>query len=374
MSRVFYIHDERGKRRLDANALPLKLGGKLQGDIVMHATPADVLLAYIAYSEGHVYIQPADSSVQLFHNHVRLSGSAWLKSGDQVQTAEAVLSWQVQGDEITVTTQPRRLAGDLSPPAEPPPSSPQRSLPDVATTPPARVSKRRAVLAVFVLLLLATAFVLLATPVLVQITPEPDRQSLSGFPPVVTIGDRRLALPGRYTVHASREGHYPLQETIDVVMGGLQDALMSFDFGQLVIDDEIAQMIKHVRKGFDFSKESVSLDEIKATGPAGMFSDNSQTLERMMTGTFMPDLASRKLREQWAAEGSSTIRQRAMDKALGILSNPNAAALDAEVDARIRAAFEGLVKGDSVLPEGWTRVLASTAPTRLRRVNRRRRG
>jgi len=223
LSRVFYIHDERGERRLDEAALPLKLGGSLQGDIVMPATPADQLLAYIAHSEGHVYIQPADSAVRLFHNHVRLSASTWLKSGDEVQTAEAVMSWQVQGDEVTITTQARGLANDLSPPAELPPSSPQRLLPDEATPPPARVSQRRAVLAVFVVLLLATAFVLLATPVVVQITPEPDRQSLSGFPPVVTIGDRRLALPGRYTVHASREGYHPLQEPIDVTMGGLQE-------------------------------------------------------------------------------------------------------------------------------------------------------
>ena len=225
MSRVFYIHDERGERRLDEDALPLKLGGRLQGDIVMHATPADTLLAYIAHSEGHVYIQPADSAVQLFHNHVQLSGSKWLKSGDEVHTAEAVMSWRVRGDEITITTQLRGQASDLSPPAEPPPSAPQRSLPDVITTPASRVSRpwRWAVLAVFMLLLLATAFVLLATPVLVQITPEPDSQSLHGFPPVVTIGDRRLALPGRYTVNASRQGYYPLQETINVSMGGLQE-------------------------------------------------------------------------------------------------------------------------------------------------------
>ncbi|HUS54110.1 MAG TPA: trimethylamine methyltransferase family protein [Thermohalobaculum sp.] len=159
-----------------------------------------------------------------------------------------------------------------------------------------------------------------------------------------------------------------------IVMGGLMDALMSFDFGQVVIDDEIARMIKHVRRGFGFSAEAVSLDEIKATGPAGMFAANPQTFKRMMTETFMPDLADRKLREQWVEEGASTIHQRAMDKALGILSIPNAAALDAAVDARVRAGFDGLVRGDSVLPEGWTREVASTAPTRLRRVNRRRGG
>jgi trimethylamine--corrinoid protein Co-methyltransferase len=159
-----------------------------------------------------------------------------------------------------------------------------------------------------------------------------------------------------------------------IVMGGLMDALMSFDFGQAVIDDEIARMIKHVRQGFGFSHEAVSLDEIKATGAAGMFAANPLTFKRMHSTCFMPDLADRKLREQWAGEGASTIHQRAMDKALGILSGPNGAALDAAADARVRAAFDGLVKGDSILPDGWSRALASTAPTRLRRVNRRRSG
>ena len=86
----------------------------------------------------------------------------------------------------------------------------------------------------------------------------------------------------------------------------------------------------------------------------------------------MPDLADRKLREQWAQEGAATIHQRAMDKALAILSQPNAAALDQEVDARIRAEFDGLVPGNSTLPEGWTPVLTRSGPTRKRRVNRRR--
>ena len=62
-----------------------------------------------------------------------------------------------------------------------------------------------------------------------------------------------------------------------IVMGGLQDALMSFDFGQLMIDGEIAAMIKKVREGFGFSLESASLQEIKDTGPAGMFAANPAT-------------------------------------------------------------------------------------------------
>lgn len=157
-----------------------------------------------------------------------------------------------------------------------------------------------------------------------------------------------------------------------IVMGGLQDALMSFDFGQLMIDNEIARMVKRVRSGFGFSKEAASVQEIKDTGAAGMFADNPATLERMHTATFMPDLADRNLREKWELEGSSTIQQRALNQALEILSTPNSVAFDKTIDDRIRAEFEGLVAGDSHVQEGWERFdVGAKVPDRARRVNRR---
>lgn len=158
-----------------------------------------------------------------------------------------------------------------------------------------------------------------------------------------------------------------------IVMGGLQDALMSFDFGQAAIDNEIATMIKRVRSGFGFSKESVSLQEIKDTGAAGMFADNPATLERMHTATMMPELADRNLREKWELEGSSTIHQRALNKVLEILSKPNPAVFSTEIDAQIHAEFPGLVKGDSFVPEGWERLkIGPQISKRARRTNRRR--
>ncbi len=157
-----------------------------------------------------------------------------------------------------------------------------------------------------------------------------------------------------------------------IVMGGLQDALMSFDFGQAAIDNEIALMIKKARAGFGFSRESASVAEIKETGAAGMFADNPATLARMHSAVLMPELADRNLREKWELEGASTIHQRAMNKVHSILSRPNPAVLDPEIDAQIHAEFPGLVSADSHLPEGWNplKISPKTQP-RERRVNRR---
>ena len=173
------------------------------------------------------------------------------------------------------------------------------------------------------------------------------------------------------------KGMSPLLGTLSgvnfIVMGGLLDALMTFDFGQVVIDDEIAKMLKRVRRGFEFSSEAMSIDEIKLTGPAGMFAGNPQTLERMTKVTLLPDLADRKTREQWSDEGASTIRSRAMDKALGILSTPTVYAIDDEIDNQIQQTFDDLVAGDVSVPDGWERA-TPLAPNRGRRVNRRRAG
>ncbi len=159
-----------------------------------------------------------------------------------------------------------------------------------------------------------------------------------------------------------------------IVMGGLLDALMSFDFGQAMIDNEIALMIRRVREGFGFSRQAVALDEICQTGPAGMFAANPDTLDRMHTTTFMPQLADRKLREQWQLEGASSIHQRALNRAYDILSRPNAAALDERIDARIHNEFDDLVKADAKLQEGWKRIDGGPPkPSRGRRTNLRRR-
>ena len=240
MSRIFIIQDARGENRLDETALPLTLGGTAQGGIVMPGVPADAVIAHIALSEGHAYIQPADDSLQLFHNHEHLTASTWLKSGDEVQAGDAVLHWRVQGDQVYISTRMQLANTTLVPPQQPPPASPPPSpagqqpassapppgVPDVVTDKPASPGQRKwrwVVFAVFLVLLLATAFVLLATPIAVTVTPLPATQSLRGFPPPVTVGDRLLALPGRYTVTATRPGYRPLQETLTVTMGGLQE-------------------------------------------------------------------------------------------------------------------------------------------------------
>ncbi|MGB5306555.1 MAG: PEGA domain-containing protein [Gammaproteobacteria bacterium] len=225
MTRIYFIHDTHGERRLGEQDLPLAVGGAGQGGIVLPGLPATAVVAHIGLDAGHAFIQPAQTDTQLFHNHEHLTASKWLKSGDVVEVGASVIHWNVQGDQINISVQARVPAPELVPPNAAPPPVQNRTLPEVAQTlTPARGQRtlRWLVFGVFMLLLLAVAFVLLATPVAIRITPEPEHQSLQGFPPAVSIGGRQLVLPGRYTVAAERAGYRPLQETIEVTAGGFR--------------------------------------------------------------------------------------------------------------------------------------------------------
>jgi len=153
-------------------------------------------------------------------------------------------------------------------------------------------------------------------------------------------------------------------------MGGLLDALMAFDFAKAVIDDEIALMLKQVKRGLAFSEENLALDVIAAAGPAGMFMDLPHTMARMKTTALLPEIADREMRESWMERGSLDAQARAMLRVRDILTRDNPAVFSPDVDAQIRTEFEGLVAGDSAPPEGWEQ---ESQPTRERRQTRRRR-
>jgi trimethylamine--corrinoid protein Co-methyltransferase len=156
-------------------------------------------------------------------------------------------------------------------------------------------------------------------------------------------------------------------------MAGLLDALMAFDFAKAVIDNEIALMLKQIRRGFEFSRENFALDQIAEIGPGGMFAGTEHTLERMRTTMLLSEVADRDPRAQWLERGGLDSQSRALQRVKEILTRDNPSAFSPEMDARIRAAFPGIVAGDSVPPEGWKRVVPSAEEEGEGGLRRRRR-
>ena len=144
-------------------------------------------------------------------------------------------------------------------------------------------------------------------------------------------------------------------------LGGLLDALMCFDFAKAVIDDEIALMLKRLKRGFALGEKDFALDEIAETGPGGTFLDKPRTYELMKITGFLPDIADRDPRIRWTNRGALDTQTRAMNKVRDLLTRNYTSFISPDVDAHIRAEWEGLVSGELTTPAGWEQA-AEAAP------------
>jgi len=237
LSRDYFIEDAAGQRRVDEAALPLAIGGKDHAGIVLRDTQAEQVFAYIALSDGHAYLQASEEAAEVFLNHEKLRDSSWLKSGDQIQIGNNLINWTVQGDKVLIDVSYKSQQADLRAPPSPPPVLPASNHNEMPIHTPvtdrANRSRRRrkAGIAGAALLILAAIYLLISTPVIIQIEPEPDTLQLQGFPPPVTLWGSRLALPGQYTVEAKRQGYIPLREQITIRPG--EQATFNYDLTEL---------------------------------------------------------------------------------------------------------------------------------------------
>jgi trimethylamine--corrinoid protein Co-methyltransferase len=129
-------------------------------------------------------------------------------------------------------------------------------------------------------------------------------------------------------------------------IGGLIDALKTFDFAKAVIDDEVAQMMKRVKRGISFSDEDLAVSLIKEIGPGGSYIVAKHTINRMKTEAVMTKIADRDARTIWEKKGSMDIHTRAMNKVKEIMTKNPESLISPEVDEKLRAAFPGLVAGE----------------------------
>ena len=108
----------------------------------------------------------------------------------------------------------------------------------------------------------------------------------------------------------------------NVIYGlGMLELGITFDFGQLVIDNEIAMMIKHVVNGIEINDYNMAVDVIKEVGIGGEFVTNMHTFENFKKVQSNPTLFDRSMREGWELMDSKDCIERAREQAKWILEN-----------------------------------------------------
>ena len=116
---------------------------------------------------------------------------------------------------------------------------------------------------------------------------------------------------------------------------GMIESGVTFDFGQLVMDNEFAKMIKHVVNGIPVDDETLAVEDIAGVGPFGDFLSLNATLKHMRELS-QPDVLDRRVREDWEERGATDLAARTRAHALELIDTHEPLPLDADVAKQIR--------------------------------------
>jgi trimethylamine---corrinoid protein Co-methyltransferase len=120
---------------------------------------------------------------------------------------------------------------------------------------------------------------------------------------------------------------------------GMIESGVTFDCAQLVMDDEIAAMIKHCVMGIPVDDETLAVEDIAQVGAFGDFLSLDATL-RHMRSLSQPRLMDRRVREDWEERGGSDLYARARSAALEIVESHTPQPVDPDAARRVRRIVE----------------------------------
>ena len=108
------------------------------------------------------------------------------------------------------------------------------------------------------------------------------------------------------------------------------------DLAQLVIDDEIAAMIKRTIAGIPVNDETLMLDVMHQLGSSGDYLSSDVTMAHAHDFT-TSEIMERRIYESWEEDGGIDAYERARRKAKSILEEHEVEPLDEEVQQEVDA-------------------------------------
>ncbi len=116
---------------------------------------------------------------------------------------------------------------------------------------------------------------------------------------------------------------------------GMLELGLTFDFGQMVMDDEIARMNRRVLEGIRSDVASIGLDSILRVGSDGNFLREKHTRELARREQSEARVIDRRMRGAWQKRGGEDAHMRALAIARKILAEHTVAPLPPEAEAVI---------------------------------------
>lgn len=113
---------------------------------------------------------------------------------------------------------------------------------------------------------------------------------------------------------------YPALAGVNLIYGlGMLELGVTFDYAQLMIDSDIADMILFSLGGIPVNDETLAIEAIKEVGPFKDFLTHKSTFKYRKSQSHAP-LTDRRMRHLWLDAGSKDMTTRAYEKARHILA------------------------------------------------------
>jgi len=118
---------------------------------------------------------------------------------------------------------------------------------------------------------------------------------------------------------------------------GMLDQGITYSFGQLVMDNEFARMIKHAVRGIPVNDETLAVDVIKEVAVTNEFIGHEHTFKHMRTSQSDAKMIDRRTWAKWKELGGTDITQRASEEARRIIETHKPEPLPDSVLATLRS-------------------------------------
>lgn len=117
---------------------------------------------------------------------------------------------------------------------------------------------------------------------------------------------------------------------------GMIDLGMTLDYAQLVVDNEIARMVRKVLEGIPVCDETMAVDVIRSVGAGGHFLSAQHTRKHMKAAQSHAVLLDRSSYSKWDASGRSELADRALQETKRILETHKPTPLSQTVSDTLR--------------------------------------
>ena len=128
--------------------------------------------------------------------------------------------------------------------------------------------------------------------------------------------DEQALIEGAMSILLTAQGGANLNHDVGYIEHGNTASLE-----YLTICNDLIGMARKIVNGIEVSEETLALDVIDQVGPGGHFFGEEHTMKHFRNETWYPELFERQIYENWVAQGSKTLFDKANEKVIDILEN-----------------------------------------------------